>query len=58
MAGLSRPAPTAPPTPKPKLRSRKGGAASARGKQFVLAPFSVIFCNACGHVYGVTPSAS
>jgi DnaJ-class molecular chaperone len=38
--------------------SRKGGAASARGKQFVLAPFSVIFCNACGHVYGVTPSAS
>jgi curved DNA-binding protein CbpA len=38
--------------------SRKGGAPSARGKQFILAPFSVIFCSACGHVYGVTPSAS
>jgi DnaJ-class molecular chaperone len=37
--------------------SRKGGAASSRGKQFILAPFSVIFCKACGHVYGVTPSA-
>jgi curved DNA-binding protein CbpA len=37
--------------------SRKGGAASSRGKQFVLAPFSIIFCSACGHVYGVTPSA-
>ena len=38
--------------------SRKGGAASARGKQFILAPFNVIFCDACGHVYGVTPSTS
>jgi curved DNA-binding protein CbpA len=38
--------------------SRKGGAGSSRGKQFVLAPFNVIFCNACGYVYGVTPSAS
>jgi len=38
--------------------SRKGGAATARGKQFILAPFNVIFCKACGHVYGVTPSAS
>ena len=28
------------------------------GKQFILAPFNVVFCNACGHVYGVTPSAS
>lgn len=37
--------------------SRKGGGGSARGKQFVLAPFNVIFCNACGYVYGVTPSA-
>ena len=38
--------------------SRKGGAASSRGKQFVLAPFSVIFCKSCGHVYGVTTSGT
>lgn len=38
--------------------SRKGGAASSRGKQFVLSPFNVIFCKACGHVYGITPSAT
>ena len=38
--------------------SRKGGASSSRGKQFILVPFSVIFCKACGHVYGVTPSAT
>lgn len=34
--------------------SRKGGSGGSRGKQFVLAPFNVIFCDACGHVYGVT----
>ena len=34
--------------------SRKGGGGGSRGKQFVLAPFNVIFCDACGHVYGVT----
>jgi DnaJ-class molecular chaperone len=34
--------------------SRKGGGSGTRGKQFVLAPFNVIFCDACGHVYGVT----
>lgn len=38
--------------------SRKAGASSARGKQFILAPFNIIFCNACGHVYGVTASTS
>jgi curved DNA-binding protein CbpA len=38
--------------------SRRGGAASSRGKQFILAPFNVIFCSACGYVYGVTPGAS
>ena len=38
--------------------SRKAGASAARGKQFILAPFNIIFCNACGHVYGVTPSAT
>jgi curved DNA-binding protein CbpA len=37
--------------------SRKGGTGSSRGKQFVLAPFNIIFCSACGYVYGVTPSA-
>lgn len=36
--------------------SRKGGGGGSRGKQFVLAPFNVIFCDACGHVYGVTPT--
>jgi curved DNA-binding protein CbpA len=41
-----------------RIVSRKAGAGSARGKQFILAPFNVVFCNACGHVYGVTPSAS
>jgi curved DNA-binding protein CbpA len=38
--------------------SRKAGSSSARGKQFVLAPFNIIFCSACGHVYGVTPTVS
>ena len=37
--------------------SRKAGSGSARGKQFVLAPFNIIFCNACGHVYGVTSNS-
>jgi curved DNA-binding protein CbpA len=37
--------------------SRKGGTGSSRGKQFVLAPFNIIFCSACGYVYGVTPSS-
>ena len=34
--------------------SRKGGSGGSRGKHFVLAPFNVVFCDACGHVYGVT----
>ncbi len=38
--------------------SRKGGSGGSRGKQFVLAPFNVIFCDACGHVYGVTLNAT
>lgn len=38
--------------------SRKGGTNGARGKQFVLSPFNVIFCSACGHVYGVIGSAA
>jgi len=37
--------------------SRKGGSGGTRGKQFILAPFNVIFCDACGHVYGVTFNA-
>jgi curved DNA-binding protein CbpA len=36
--------------------ARKGGVGSSRGKQFILAPFNVIFCGACGYVYGVTAS--
>ena len=38
--------------------SRKGGSGSARGKHFVLSPFNVVLCNACGHVYGVTGSSN
>ncbi len=38
--------------------SRKAGSSSARGKQFILAPFNIVFCSACGHVYGVTPTVS
>lgn len=34
--------------------SRKGGTGTARGKQFILSPFNIIFCSECGHVYGVT----
>jgi len=37
--------------------SRKGGSGGSRGKHFVLAPFNVIFCDGCGHVYGVTLSS-
>jgi curved DNA-binding protein CbpA len=38
--------------------SRKAGAGVSKGKQFVLSPFNVIFCSACGHVYGVTGQSS
>lgn len=38
--------------------SRKGGASSSRGKQFVLSPFNIILCDACGHVYGITPNVT
>lgn len=38
--------------------SRKGGSGSGRGKQFVLAPFNLVLCDTCGHVYGVTPNSN
>ena len=38
--------------------SRKGGAAAARGKRFIGAPYNIVFCDSCGHVYGVTPQTS
>ena len=41
-----------------RIVSRKGGASSGRGKQFILAPFNIIFCSSCGHVYGVTPTST
>ena len=41
-----------------RIVSRKAGSSSARGKQFILAPFNIIFCSACGHVYGVTSSST
>jgi curved DNA-binding protein CbpA len=33
--------------------SRKSGSGPARGKQFIASPFQIIFCDQCGHVYGV-----
>lgn len=33
--------------------ARKSGSGPARGKQFIASPFQVIFCDQCGHVYGV-----
>ena len=41
-----------------QIASRKGGAGASKGKQFVLSPFNIIFCGACGHVYGVTGQSS
>jgi curved DNA-binding protein CbpA len=38
--------------------SRRAGSAAGRGKQFIATPFNVIFCNGCGHVYGVTASVT
>ena len=40
------------------LISRKGRSVSAHGKHFVLAPFNVVLCNACGHVYGITGNSN
>ncbi|MBM4263229.1 MAG: hypothetical protein FJ145_17585 [Deltaproteobacteria bacterium] len=33
--------------------ARKSSSGPARGKQFISSPFQVIFCDQCGHVYGV-----
>jgi curved DNA-binding protein CbpA len=38
--------------------SRKSGSAMGRGKQFITSPFQVIFCDQCGHVYGVAGHSS
>jgi len=38
--------------------SRKSGSGMGRGKQFITSPFQVIFCDHCGHVYGVAGSSS
>lgn len=38
--------------------SRKSGSGAARGKQFVISPFQVIFCDQCGHVYGIVGASS
>jgi curved DNA-binding protein CbpA len=40
------------------VTSRKSGAGMARGKQFITSPFQVIFCDQCGHVYGVAGHSS
>ena len=39
-----------------QIISRRAGSSSARGKQFIVSPVNIIFCSACGHVYGVTPA--
>jgi curved DNA-binding protein CbpA len=38
--------------------SRKSGSGMGRGKQFITSPFQVIFCDQCGHVYGVASHSS
>ena len=38
--------------------SRKASGGSGRGKQFTSSPFQVIFCDHCGHVYGVASAIS
>lgn len=38
--------------------SRKSGSGMGRGKQFITSPFQVIFCDQCGHVYGITAYSS
>jgi curved DNA-binding protein CbpA len=38
--------------------SRKSGSGMGRGKQFITSPFQVIFCDQCGHVYGVAGHSS
>lgn len=38
--------------------SRRGSVPAGRGKQFILAPFNIVFCDSCGHVYGVTPNSA
>ncbi len=38
--------------------SRKSGSGTGRGKQFITSPFQVIFCDQCGHVYGITGHSS
>ena len=38
--------------------SRKSGSGMGRGKLFITSPFQVIFCDQCGHVYGVAGSSS
>jgi len=38
--------------------SRKSGSGAGRGKQFITSPFQVIFCDQCGHVYGITGNSS
>jgi curved DNA-binding protein CbpA len=38
--------------------SRKSGSGTGRGKQFISSPFQVIFCDQCGHVYGITGHSS
>ena len=40
------------------VTSRKSGVGMARGKQFIASPFQVIFCDQCGHVYGVAGHSS
>jgi curved DNA-binding protein CbpA len=41
-----------------RIVTRKAGSSTARGKQFILAPFNIVFCSACGHVYGVIGSST
>jgi curved DNA-binding protein CbpA len=40
------------------VTSRKAGSGASRGKQFVTSPFQVVFCDQCGHVYGITGASA
>jgi curved DNA-binding protein CbpA len=40
------------------ITTKKAVAGASRGKQFIDAPFSIVFCSQCGHVYGVVGTRS
>jgi curved DNA-binding protein CbpA len=39
-----------------RISAKNGGGSAADGKRFISAPFIVVFCDNCGHVYAVIRS--